>query len=72
MAHQFHHSWQVDTFHHQVAGEGMAKGVESGQAFNTSLLTDLDQLLSELSSQLATVIRAENVVAPVPCIIVLP
>jgi len=49
----------------------MAKGVESGQAFNTSLVTDLDELLPEFHSQLAAVFRTENVFASVRCTIML-
>ena len=45
VSHQFHHGWQVDTLHHQVVGKGMTKGVESGQAFNTSLLPGRNGLL---------------------------
>jgi hypothetical protein len=46
--------------------------VPNGQAFNPGLLTDLDQLLPEFRSQLATAFRTENVVAPKRCGTVLP
>ena len=63
VTHQLHDGGEINTLHDKVAGECVAKGVDSCQVLDTGTFGDLDQLLPDFRFEFATITVTEDVVA---------